>query len=69
MVQPRRYYNPVTSLLLADKVQWTGMRLTGQVRRDEGLKIPLNVNSTYKVGGICGSPPLISLTLGALTAC
>lgn len=24
------------------------MRLTGQVRRDEGLKTPLNVNSTYK---------------------
>jgi ribosome biogenesis protein BMS1 len=24
------------------------MRLTGQVRRDEGLKTPLNINSTYK---------------------
>lgn len=24
------------------------MRLTGHVRRDEGLKTPLNVNSTYK---------------------
>lgn len=24
------------------------MRLTGQVRRDEGLKTPLDVNSTYK---------------------
>jgi ribosome biogenesis protein BMS1 len=24
------------------------MRLTGQVRRDEGLKTPLNVDSTYK---------------------
>ena len=24
------------------------MRLTGQVRRDEGLKTPLNANSTYK---------------------
>jgi len=24
------------------------MRLTGQVRRDEGLKTPLNVSSTYK---------------------
>ncbi|KAG5353912.1 hypothetical protein C0989_000155 [Termitomyces sp. Mn162] len=47
-VQPRKYYNPVTSLLLSDKGKWTGMRLTGQVRRDEGLKTPLNVNSTYK---------------------
>jgi ribosome biogenesis protein BMS1 len=35
-------------LLLADKGKWAGMRLTGQVRRDEGLKTPLNVNSTYK---------------------
>ncbi|KAF5369107.1 hypothetical protein D9615_010433 [Tricholomella constricta] len=47
-VQPRKFYNPVTSLLLSDKAHWTGMRLTGQVRRDEGLKTPLNVNSTYK---------------------
>ncbi|KAG6844375.1 hypothetical protein H0H87_007367 [Tephrocybe sp. NHM501043] len=47
-VQPRKFYNPVTSLLLSDKGQWTGMRLTGQVRREEGLKTPLDVNSTYK---------------------
>ncbi|KAB5589317.1 Ribosome biogenesis protein bms1 [Ceratobasidium theobromae] len=42
------FYNPVTSLLLADKDKWQGMRLTGQVRRAEGLKTPLGVNSTYK---------------------
>ncbi|KAJ7134516.1 hypothetical protein C8R44DRAFT_870144 [Mycena epipterygia] len=47
-IQPRKFYNPVTSLLLSDKSQWTGMRLTGQVRREEGIKTPLNVNSTYK---------------------
>ncbi|KAF7792582.1 hypothetical protein EIP86_003676 [Pleurotus ostreatoroseus] len=47
-IQPRKFYNPVTSLLLSDKDRWSGMRLTGQVRRDEGLKTPLNVNSTYK---------------------
>ncbi|PPQ76857.1 hypothetical protein CVT24_010783, partial [Panaeolus cyanescens] len=47
-IQPRKYYNPVTSLLLADKSQWKGMRLTGQIRREEGLKTPLDVNSTYK---------------------
>ncbi|KAJ7288551.1 GTP binding protein [Mycena rebaudengoi] len=47
-IQPRKFYNPVTSLLLSHKAQWTGMRLTGQVRRDEGLKTPLQVNSTYK---------------------
>ncbi|KAK7469421.1 Glycoside hydrolase 2 (Mannanase, beta-galactosidase) [Stygiomarasmius scandens] len=47
-IQPRKFYNPVTSLLLSNKSEWTGMRLTGQVRRDESLKTPLNVNSTYK---------------------
>ncbi|KAG0704779.1 DUF663-domain-containing protein [Suillus ampliporus] len=47
-IQPRRFYNPVTSLLLSDKSRWSGMRLTGQIRRDEGLKTPLAVNSTYK---------------------
>jgi ribosome biogenesis protein BMS1 len=48
-IQPRKFYNPVTSLLLSDKEEWAGMRLTGQVRREEGLKTPLNVNSTYTV--------------------
>ncbi|KAF8133419.1 DUF663-domain-containing protein [Boletus edulis] len=47
-IQPRQFYNPVTSLLLSDKSRWQGMRLTGQVRRDEGIKTPLNVNSHYK---------------------
>ncbi|KAI0801985.1 hypothetical protein BC629DRAFT_1733659 [Irpex lacteus] len=47
-IQPRKFYNPVTSLLLSNKSEWHGMRLTGQVRREEGIKTPLNVNSTYK---------------------
>ncbi|KAG1880708.1 hypothetical protein C8R48DRAFT_647426 [Suillus tomentosus] len=47
-IQPRKFYNTVTSLLLSDKSRWSGMRLTGQIRRDEGLKTPLAVNSTYK---------------------
>ncbi|RDX49873.1 DUF663-domain-containing protein [Lentinus brumalis] len=47
-IQPRKFYNPVTSLLLSDKEQWQGMRLTGQVRREQGLKAPTNVNSIYK---------------------
>jgi ribosome biogenesis protein BMS1 len=38
----------VTSLLLADKGAWQGMRLTGHIRRDEGLKTPQSVDSTYK---------------------
>lgn len=47
-IQPRKFYNPVTSLLLSNKERWEGMRLTGQVRREEGLKTPTNVNSTYR---------------------
>ncbi|KAF8336781.1 hypothetical protein F5887DRAFT_1245706 [Amanita rubescens] len=47
-ITPRKFYNPVTSLLLSDKGHWTGMRLTGEVRRAEGLKPPVNTNSVYK---------------------
>ncbi|KIY72475.1 DUF663-domain-containing protein [Cylindrobasidium torrendii FP15055 ss-10] len=47
-IQPRKFYNPVTSLLLSDKGRWAGMRLTGQVRREEGLKTPVNADSQYK---------------------
>lgn len=47
-ITPRKFYNPVTSLLLSEKGKWAGMRLTGQIRRDEGSKTPVNVNSNYK---------------------
>ncbi|WFD19051.1 Glycoside hydrolase 2 (Mannanase, beta-galactosidase) [Malassezia caprae] len=49
-VVPRPFYNPVTSLLMrADQARdWKGMRLTGTIRKEEGLKTPLRVNSTYK---------------------
>ena len=47
-IHPRKFYNPVTSLLLSDKSHWSGMRLTGQIRREEGLKTPLAINSAYK---------------------
>ena len=46
-MQPRRFYNPVTSLLLADKERWAGMRLTGEVRRAEGVRAPARADSTY----------------------
>jgi ribosome biogenesis protein BMS1 len=42
-VRPHRFYNPVTNL-----VGWEGMRLTGEVRRDEGLPTPQQKNSQYK---------------------
>jgi ribosome biogenesis protein BMS1 len=48
-IEPRKYYNPVASLLLADKSAWQGMRLTGEVRMAEGVKTPQQVNSLYKV--------------------
>nr|XP_018267214.1 ribosome biogenesis protein BMS1 [Kwoniella dejecticola CBS 10117]OBR89372.1 ribosome biogenesis protein BMS1 [Kwoniella dejecticola CBS 10117] len=47
-IEPKKLYNPVCSLLLADKGEWKGMRLTGQIRRDEGIKTPLDINSAYK---------------------
>jgi len=42
-VRPHRFYNPVTNL-----IGWEGMRLTGEVRRDEGLPTPQQKNSQYK---------------------
>ncbi|KAF8333533.1 uncharacterized protein EI90DRAFT_3052302 [Cantharellus anzutake] len=46
-IQPRKYYNPVTSLLSA-KRQWAGMRLTGQIRWEKSLKVPTRSDSSYK---------------------
>lgn len=48
-IEPKKLYNPVCSLLLSDKTAWQGMRLTGQIRYEEGLKTPSDPNSTYKV--------------------
>jgi ribosome biogenesis protein BMS1 len=42
-VKPHRFYNPVTNL-----IGWEGMRLTGEVRRDEGIPTPQQKNSQYK---------------------
>ncbi|CAO3668117.1 unnamed protein product [Rhizopus stolonifer] len=47
-VKPRKYYNPVTSLLLSSKEGWQGMRSTGQVRKELSLHAPQKVDSTYK---------------------
>ncbi|KAJ4468898.1 GTP binding protein [Lentinula aciculospora] len=60
-VQPRKFYAPVTSLLLPSqsststspvppetKQSWTGMRLTGTVRRSLNIKTPTSINSIYK---------------------
>jgi ribosome biogenesis protein BMS1 len=42
-VRPHRFYNPVTNL-----IGWEGMRLTGEVRRDENIPTPQQKNSLYK---------------------
>ncbi|TVY50693.1 Ribosome biogenesis protein bms1 [Lachnellula cervina] len=42
-IKPHRFYNPVTNL-----IGWEGMRLTGEVRRDQGLATPQDKNSLYK---------------------
>ncbi|KAH8809173.1 hypothetical protein F5884DRAFT_706427 [Xylogone sp. PMI_703] len=42
-IRPRRFYNPVTNL-----IGWEGMRLTGEVRRDEGIPTPQQKDSLYK---------------------
>lgn len=46
-VLPRKFYNPVTSLLLKDKANWKGMRLTGAVRAENSIATPLPENSKY----------------------
>ncbi|KAL8951994.1 MAG: hypothetical protein Q9222_002062 [Ikaeria aurantiellina] len=60
-VKPHRFYNPVTNLLDASHTAskegdsgadalegWKSMRLTGQIRRDEGISTPQQQNSRYR---------------------
>lgn len=64
-ILPRKYYNPVTSLLV-EGGDWQGMRLTGQVRREQAVKTPLNINSAYRVRSllhVLGFPLLCSLMI------
>ncbi len=42
-VKPHKFYNPVTNL-----IGWQSMRLTGEIRRDEGLPTPQQKNSQYR---------------------
>lgn len=47
-ILPRKMYNPVTSLLIKDKTEWKGMRLTGQVRYENEIAVPNPKDSQYK---------------------
>ncbi|KAG8422526.1 Glycoside hydrolase 2 (Mannanase, beta-galactosidase) [Metarhizium acridum] len=42
-IKPHRFYNPATNL-----IGWQPMRLTGEVRRDEGVATPQLKNSQYR---------------------
>lgn len=51
-IKPHRFYNPVTNLLDMEDGNsgdsgWQGMRLTGEVRRAEGIPTPKNKDSAY----------------------
>lgn len=46
-VRARQFYNPVTSLLLREKTEWQGMRVTGAVRAAEGVSVPQKKDSAY----------------------
>ena len=52
-VKPHRFYNPVTNLLQETAKEttdgeWTGMRLTGEVRAAEKIPTPQQKNSAYR---------------------
>nr|XP_056705611.1 ribosome biogenesis protein BMS1 homolog [Euleptes europaea] len=44
------FYNPVTSLLkpVGEKDSWTGMKTTGQLRHEKGIRLKPNKDSLYK---------------------
>lgn len=53
-IRPHRFYNPVTNLLETHDsgsgkgTGWTGMRLTGEVRKEQALPVPQQKNSHYR---------------------
>ncbi|ORY01638.1 DUF663-domain-containing protein [Basidiobolus meristosporus CBS 931.73] len=47
-IKPRKFYNPVTSLLLSSKKTWQGMRLISEIRHEKNMSAPSNPDSHYK---------------------
>ncbi|KAI4243205.1 MAG: hypothetical protein L6R40_003573 [Gallowayella cf. fulva] len=56
-IKPHRFYNPVTNLLDRSHTNhetngqgegWKGMRLVGQIRRDENIPLKQPINSQYR---------------------
>ena len=48
-VEPKSYYNPVTSSLMHSEKQWIGMKTVAQLRREKAQPIPTKADSVYKV--------------------
>ncbi|XP_050315888.1 ribosome biogenesis protein BMS1 homolog [Anthonomus grandis grandis] len=48
-VNVQEFYTPITTLLLPpdQKNQWTGLRTTGQIKREKDIKNPANKDSLY----------------------
>ncbi|TPX32892.1 hypothetical protein SmJEL517_g04088 [Synchytrium microbalum] len=47
-IKPKKFCNPVTSLLLSSKTEWHGMRPVSELRKEAGIEVPLNQDSLYK---------------------
>ncbi|KAG7886021.1 hypothetical protein KL936_005127 [Ogataea polymorpha] len=47
-IKPKRFYNPVTSLLLSDKENWRGMKLTGTLKAENNISAVSDPDSEYK---------------------
>eukprot|EP01060_Flectonema_neradi_P009000 TRINITY_DN1643_c1_g1_i1.p1 TRINITY_DN1643_c1_g1~~TRINITY_DN1643_c1_g1_i1.p1 ORF type:complete len:1063 (+),score=272.75 TRINITY_DN1643_c1_g1_i1:373-3561(+) len=45
VVEPQKYYNPVTNLLLKE---WVAMKNMTELRRDRGIAVPYSVDSIYR---------------------
>jgi len=47
-VEVKKYYNPVTDLLLPEKGKWQGMKTVYQLRKEKNIPIPTREDSSYK---------------------
>jgi len=47
-ITPKKYYNPVSNLLLKDKSEWQGMKTLGMLKKEMKLKNKPNTDSLYK---------------------
>jgi ribosome biogenesis protein BMS1 len=47
-VTPIKFYNPVTSLLVGDPANWSGMKTVRELRQQKQLPVPHKADSEYK---------------------